>query len=108
MGSILEALLLARSYLSPAISNKANSAPKDKSGKVKPIQDWNLNSLIEVAVEVGWLKIDRGKYSHALRESRNVVHPWNHVSTKADYDENTCKMCWNVLNASVDDLLSTM
>jgi hypothetical protein len=53
MGSILEALLLSRAYLDPITSNKAKSSPKDKSGKVKAIQDWNLNSLIDVAVEVG-------------------------------------------------------
>jgi len=108
MGSILEALLLARAYLDPVTSNRAKSSPKEKSGKVKAIQDWNLNSLIDIAVEVGWLKNDRGKFSHALRESRNVVHPWVHVTTASNFDENTCKMCWNVLNASVDDLLSSI
>jgi len=85
MGSILEALLLARCSMSPALSYQAKRAPKDKNGNDIPIHDWNLSTLIDVAVEVGWIKTDRGKFSHALRESRNVVHPWNEVSTKSKF-----------------------
>jgi hypothetical protein len=40
-----------------------------------------------------------------LRESRNVVHPWQHAAINADFDAATCRTCWEVLNASVDDLL---
>jgi hypothetical protein len=76
MGSVLEALLLCRASTSPDIAYKSSKAPKNKQGKTPAIQDWNLNSLIDVAVDCGWLKTDRGKFSHALRESRNVVHPW--------------------------------
>jgi len=73
MGSILEGLLLARANLAPAEAYQSSKAPRDRQGKVPAIQDWSLNSLIDVAVDVGWLKTDRGKFSHALRESRNVV-----------------------------------
>ena len=70
MGSILEALLLARVSRSPMDANRSPSSPKDRStGKVLAHQDWKLNDLIEVAVERGWLKSDRGKFSHALRQS---------------------------------------
>jgi len=61
--------------------------PKNKQGKTLAIQDCSLNILIEVAVDCGWLKSDKGKFSHALRESRNVVHPWIHVTTRANFDE---------------------
>lgn len=108
MGSILEALLLARASMSPSDSYQAKCAPKDKSGKNIAIHDWNLNTLINVAVELNWLKTDRGKFSHALRESRNVVHPWVEVSTKANFDEATCKTSWEVLSASVNDLLASI
>jgi hypothetical protein len=105
MGSILEALLLAKALSFAKEANQSQRAPKRKDGSTAPIQDWNLNSLIEVAVDVGWLKVDRGKFGHALRESRNVVHPWQHASLNADFDEGTCRTCWQVLNASVEDLL---
>lgn len=108
MGSILEALLLARVILNIASANRAANAPKDKQQNVRPVQDWKLSTLIDVCVELKWLKVDRGKFSHALRESRNVVHPWQHATIQADFDEATCKTCWHVLNASVEDLISSL
>ena len=108
MGSILEALLLARAVLNIADANRATSAPKDRQQNVRPVQEWKLSQLIDVCVELKWLKVDRGKFSHALRESRNVVHPWQHATIQADFDEATCKTCWHVLNASVEDLLNSL
>lgn len=107
MGSILEGLLLAVASQNYSTVNQSSKAPKDKKGNIPPIQKWNLNSLIDVAVDVGWLKIDRGKFSHALRESRNVVHPWVQLTQKASFDPATCRTCWEVLIASVDDLLKS-
>lgn len=109
MGSILEGLLLARISRSPMEANKSSASPKDRnSSKVLAFHDWSLNDLIDVAVERGWLKSDRGRFSHALRQSRNVVHPYQEAISNAAFDENTCKVCWQVLNASVDDLLDSM
>ncbi len=108
MGSVLEALLLARVSQSPIDANRSPAAPKDKTGKVLAFHDWNLNSLIDVAVELKWIKSDRGDFSHALRQSRNVVHPYQQALTKAAFDEHTCKVCWQVLNASVEDLLDSV
>lgn len=105
MGSILEALLLARCSLSPADAYRAPAAPKDKSGKNVAIHEWSLHVLVEVTADRGWIKSDRASFSHTLRQSRNIVHPYEHARTKANFDEATCKMCWQVLNASVDDLL---
>lgn len=108
MGSVLEALLLCRANTSPDQAYQSSKAPKDRQGRVPAIQDWNLNALIEVAVDCGWLKTDRGKFSHALRESRNVVHPWVHVTTRANFDESTCVTSWEVLKASVQDMISSV
>jgi hypothetical protein len=107
MGSILEALLLARAMLSTETASKSTKVPRNKSGHAMAVQDWNLNALIDVAVDVGWIKTDRGKFSHALRESRNVVHPWVEVTMRADFDLATCRTSWEVLLASVDDLLAS-
>lgn len=108
MGSILEGLLLARAITSTADAYRSLKAPKDKHGASVRINDWSLNALIDVAVDLQWIKTDRAKFSHGLRESRNVVHPWAHVSTKANFDEATCRTCWHVLNASVEDLLKSL
>ena len=104
MGSILEALLLCRGSLSISDTYQSPRAPKNREGKTPAIHDWSLSSLIDVATERGWLKSDRGKFGHALRESRNVVHPWVEVATRANFDEATCRTSWEVLLASVDDL----
>lgn len=105
MGSILEALLLAKAFSDQQSAYRATRAPKKKDGTNQQIQDWTLHSLIEVASELQWVKEDRGRFSHALRVSRNIVHPWEHAASNADFDEATCKTCWEVLNASVEDLL---
>jgi hypothetical protein len=110
MGSILEALMLGRAMISIGQANQSPRAPKDKTGRILAIHDWNLNSLIEVAIDLGWVKADRGKFSHALRESRNVVHPWTDATTQttqANFDLATCRTSWEVLQASVSDLLSS-
>jgi len=108
MGSILEGLLLARAQLSPAEAYQSQKAPRDKTGKAHAIHDWTLSSLIDVAADHGWLKVDRSKFSHALRDSRNVVHPWQAVMARANFDQATCKTSWNVLDASVDDLFNSL
>ncbi len=108
MGSILEGLLLARANLAPADAFRANAAPKRKDGTQLPLHDWTLSSLIDVSAELKWIKIDRKSFSHALRDSRNVVHPWHQVRTGADFDQATCAMCWQVLRASVRDLIASI
>lgn len=109
MGSILEGLLLARAQLGSSDAYRSSRAPKDsRTGKIPAIHDWTLSNLIDVATDVGWLKIDRGKFSHALRESRNVVHPWQAVTSGANFDEGTCKTSWLVLDSSVADLIRSL
>jgi hypothetical protein len=109
MGSILEALLLARCSMSPSDAYQSAAAPKDRSsGKAIAIHDWSLSVLIDVCVAKTWVKTDRGRFSHALRQSRNIVHPYEQARSGADFDEATCKVCWQVLNASVDDLLASI
>jgi hypothetical protein len=108
MGSILEGLLLARAQLSTSLAFQSQKAPRDKTGKSPAIHDWTLSTLIDVAADLGWLKVDRSKFSHALRDSRNVVHPWQAVMTRANFDQATCKTSWHVLDASVEDLFNSL
>ena len=108
MGGILEGLLLARASLDPAAANQATAAPKNRQGKILALHDWSLSSLIDVAAELGWLKTDRQRFSHALRESRNVVHPWQAVTSRSSFDRATCETCWQVLRASVADLRDSL
>jgi hypothetical protein len=64
-----------------------------------------LSALIDVAYEVGWLQGDVKRFSHALRESRNIVHPSMQRLLREIPDADTCAICWQVVRAAVADLL---
>lgn len=108
MGSILEGLLLARALKDTATTYRSTRAPRDKAGKSPAIHDWSLNNLIDVAIDIGWLKFDRGQFSHALRTSRNVIHPWNAIATNSSFDQATCTTSWHVLKSSAEDLVNSI
>ena len=106
MGSILEGVLLYKIETNPEAGNRAKSSPKDnRTGKPRPIQEWGLSALIDVAHEVGWLQGDVKRFSHALRESRNLVHPYMERLQSDKPDQDTCSICWQVVRAAVSDLL---
>jgi hypothetical protein len=104
MGSMLEGILLSVINKNPSIANRAKCSPKDKVGVVKVFGDWNLSEMINVAHEVGWLGLDVKKYSHVLREFRNLIHPYQQWITDTRPDDDTCKMNWLVVQAAVNDL----
>ena len=104
MGSILEGVLLNRFEHSFEVVNRAKGAPKDRTRKPKPIQQWGLSNMVDVAHEVGWLQSDISRFSHALRESRNLVHPYVQRLQDDIPDEDTCAICWQVVQAAVSDL----
>lgn len=106
MGSILEGALLHKVEKNLEASNRAKSSPKDnRTGKPRPIHEWGLSALIDVAHEVGWLQGDVKRFSHALRESRNLVHPYVQRLSSDTPDGDTCSICWQVVRAAVSDLL---
>ena len=106
MGSILEGALLHKVESNLEAGNRAKCSPKDKkTGKPKPIHEWGLSALIDVAHEVGWLHGDVKRFSHALRDSRNLVHPYVQRLSSDMPDGDTCSICWQVVRAAVSDLL---
>lgn len=107
MGSILEGALLHRVESNIAVANAAKSSPKGKDGKPRAIADWGISGLIDVAHEVGWLQGDMKRFSHALRESRNVVHPYIQRLLSEAPDRDTCAICWQVVRAGISDLLAS-
>ena len=106
MGSILEGVLLNRFEQHPEVGNRAVTSPKaGKTGKPKPFREWGLSRMIDVAHEVGWLQGDMSRYVHALRESRNIVHPYSQRVLNEIPSKNTCSICWEVVRASISQLL---
>lgn len=108
LGSLLEGVLLAKANQLPAAANRASSAPRDlRSGKVKNFDQWSLSDYIHVAHECGWVQRDVRDFSEHLRNYRNMVHPWHQRMLGLNPDEDTCKICWEVVYAAINDLLRT-
>ena len=105
MGSMLEGMLLAVLQSFPKEANACKTAPHDpRRGKVKSFAAWSLSDMINVAHEAGWLDLDVKKYSHALREFRNLIHPYQQLMVNAFPDKDTCGISWLVVQAAANDL----
>lgn len=106
-GSVLEGLLLGMALANPRQFNQALCSPKDTAGKVKAFPDWSLAQMINVACELGYLKIDVKKFSHALRDFRNYIHPYQQMSSQFAPDKHTAEICMQVLRAAIANLSGT-
>jgi len=104
-GSTLEGILLGVASKNMKVFNQAKSAPKNKTGKVKPLQSWTLEALINVSHEVGCIGLDVKKFSHVLRDFRNYIHPYEQAANTFNPDEHTAKICLQVLHAAIADLI---
>lgn len=104
MGSLLEGLLLGVVQRFPNIANRSSSAPKDADGKVKKFHEWKLGEMIDTAADLRWISVDRQKFSHVLRDFRNLIHPYQQLSLKTHPDLDTCRISWLVVQAACNDI----
>ena len=65
-GSVLEAVLLGAANAAPSRFNQARATPKTENGPPKRFHEWTLAQLIDVACEVGVLKLDIKKFQPRL------------------------------------------
>ena len=103
-GSILEGLLLGVALRDPKSFNSASCSPKDKNGKVKPFQEWSLAQFIDVAFSLKLVRLDVKKFSHALRDFRNYIHPYEQMASGFNPDRHTAEICIHVLKAAIATL----
>jgi hypothetical protein len=103
-GSVLEGVLLGVAIQKPKEFNQAENSPKDKSGKVKPFHEWTLSQFIDVACDLGLLKLDVKKFSHGLRDFRNYIHPYEQMASRFHPDKHTAEICLQVLKAAIASL----
>jgi hypothetical protein len=103
-GSTLEGILLGIACVRPKEFNQSTVSPKDNSGKVKQFQEWTLSDFINVARDLNLVGEDVKKFSHALRDFRNYIHPYQQMSSNFNPDEHTAKICWQVLQAAITQL----
>lgn len=102
-GSILEAVLLGAAQQTPGKFNQAKATPT-KDDSPKRFHEWSLAQLINVACEIGILKLDIKKFSHGLRDFRNYIHPYQQLVSGFTPDEHTAKVCFQVLKAALANL----
>jgi hypothetical protein len=100
-GSTLEGILLGVATRNPRLYNCATSAPKNKEKKVKPFHEWSLANLIDVSREIGLIHQDVQKFSHALRDFRNYIHPFEQMSSGFNPTMHTAKICLQVLKVAI-------
>lgn len=103
-GSTLEGLLLHIAVQNPQKFNSSKSAPKDKDGKVIQLHKWTLDSLINVAHEENFIKLDIKKFAHTLKDFRNYIHPLQQASQNFNPDKHTAEISWKVLQATIFNL----
>jgi hypothetical protein len=107
-GSTLEGILLGVATRNPRSFNCAKSAPKSKEQKVKQFHEWSLANFIDVSKEVNLLHHDVHKFSHALRDFRNYVHPFEQMSTGFTPSMHTAKICLQVLKVAIYQINQNM
>ena len=100
-GSILEGILLGVAMENLKEFNQAGCTPRDDNGKPKQVHHWSLAQLIDVACEVGYLRLDVKKFSHELRDFRNYIHPFQQMRSRFDPDKHTAEICMQVLRAAI-------
>jgi (2Fe-2S) ferredoxin len=102
IGSILEGCLLARARHAIRYGHNFRETPVGK--ETDNPEEWGLANLLAVSANEGWIKQDRHRLGHVLRESRNLVHPANIESTDGEIDERSARTYWEILQGVVEDL----
>jgi hypothetical protein len=86
-GSMLELVLVDWLRRDEVKAKAATRARDPKTGNVRPIEDWTLAKLIEVAAELGYLDNAIEKFARGLRDTRNFIHPDRHIRERSTPDE---------------------
>lgn len=106
IGSILEVVLFEFARQNPRDANRSKSSPKDKSGNVKPLEEWTLENLINVALNCGWIQKDIEHFSKELRCYRNIVHPREQIKKDFKPDDGTFNLCLPIIIEVISDLIN--
>lgn len=104
LGSTLEGILLELAIKNPKVFNIAKATPKTKGSKPLPFPEWTLNSLINVAYEMGFLDLNVKKFSHDLKDFRNYIHPRQQLTENFKPNLQTAEISYKVLEAVIANL----
>lgn len=104
LGSILEGALLAIARANPAAAGRSARAPKDRQRRVRPLEDWSLAQLLEVAADCKWIHDASNQFAVVLRDYRNLIHPAEQVRRAVTVDADTAAICLRVAVKALNDL----
>lgn len=110
LGSILEGILLYSLEQNKMQALHAEHAPENKkTRKVKALNEWTLNNMIEVAHECGWLIYDIHKYAHVLRNYRNLIHPTKQIQLgeSGRVGEEVCRLSREIVAGTLSQLIKS-
>lgn len=108
MGGLLEALLLARIQRESdkTLIMNSKSAPKDKSHKTLPLQEWTLRHFIDVLHEVKFISHSAKDVGTVLRDYRNYIHPYKELSHGISLELSDAELWWGITKGITKDLLN--
>lgn len=92
-GGAIEAILTDLLLANESTARSATAAPSEPD-----IRKWKFVHLINVAVELGLINIGLEKFSHSVREYRNLVHPGNEIREHLKVEKEEAKIALEVLN----------
>jgi hypothetical protein len=98
-GGAIEAILVDQLLGDPGRATASNKAPKDAD-----ISKWNLNDLVNVAVDLDYVSAGVEKLSHSVRDYRNLVHPGNEIRKKLSFGSEEARIALEVLHIVWRDL----
>lgn len=97
-GGLIEALLL------DALQTNETAALRAKRAEKKPLLEWGLSSLIDVAVELRIITSAVEKLGDGVREFRNLVHPGRELVSGYEIEEEEAKIAESVLEIVIREL----
>jgi hypothetical protein len=103
IGSTLEGVLLDVALTNASEFVGAAAAPT-KDGVVRPITEWKLNDLINVAFERTYVTKNVKEFSLVLRGFRNYIHPRAQATAGFNPNADTAKICFQVLKAALTEV----
>jgi hypothetical protein len=107
-GGLIEALLLDALLRDEQKANSATRSPKLKGGiQVKPLVEWNLGEVIDVAVELRVIETDAQQFSHGVRNYRNLIHPGKEMQSNQKVATEEADISEKVLEIVIRELGSS-
>ena len=104
IGSVMEGALLAIAHQRVSDVMQAANAPKDRSGKTRPLSEWKLDRLVQVSRELNWIPMIMAHFMDVVKTLRNLVHPWEELRRNETPDRAVARLCYQTVESLLEQL----